>query len=439
MRSTLVVPARLEYLHPTAAYIRVLAETIGFEKDEVGFIELAAEEIFVNIVKHGFPDVSDGSFQLDLEVRAAELSLEFKAKGIPFDPERVPTYDPDSVRNGETPQGLGLFLARQAVDRIVFHNMGRGGYSIELVKMPGNRRIDRYPGVGEIRPVADEGRAAAKEVGEWTIRPLLPEEAIEISRCAYQAYGYSYEDYIYYPDRIIEANRDGYMLSLVAVTADGDIMGHIALKKRHPSDRIAEMGVLFIKPEYRQGGIALKLTTALMEKGSEMGLTGLYGRTVAGHTVSQKITYALGLKDCGILLGVFPSQVEFKTLAGTIQQKMSGLMQWIGLGAPRPRTIHLTGELVPLLNRIYAGLGLPLTCGAPPDGECSGVLPQSSKLSVVRDTVLDIATVEVAELGDDLLDHVHFQLRMLCLEKTPVIYLNLDAEHPALERFLPRL
>jgi hypothetical protein len=34
---------------------------------------------------------------------------------------------------------------------------------------------------------------------------------------------------------------------------------------------------------------------------------------------------------------------------------------------------------------------------------------------------------------------VRLQLRMLCLEQTPVIYLHLNAEHPATEQYLPGL
>lgn len=441
MRSSLMIPAQLGYLRPVAAYIKALAETEGFDSTEISSIELAAEEIFTNIVEHGFPGVSDASFHLDIEVQAAGLSLVFKAKGMPFDPERLPQYDSKTAMNGGSLQGLGLFLARQAVDHLIFHNNGRDGYSIELIKMLGRKRIDRYPGVEAQQTSAEADKAAISFGGdlEYTIRPLLPEEAIEISRCAYQAYGYSYEDFIYYPDRIIELNRSGRMHSLVAVTTGGDIMGHTSLKRTNPADVIAEVGVLIVKPEYRKSGIAVQLSAAIKEKGRGLGLSALYTRAVAGHALSQKISVSLGAGDCAILLGAFPSKVEFKSLTGTIQQKMSGVVQWVGLGSPRQRRIFSTSELIPQLVRIYEGLGLPVTCGAAPGNGWASDLPESSQLSLFRDKVLDTAIIEVREYGRDLLEQLRLQLRIQCLEQTPVIYLHLNVEHPATAQVLPRL
>lgn len=442
MHSSLVLPARLGYLGPVAAYINALAESEGFDSSEISSIQLAVEEIFVNIVKHGFPDIADPSFQLDIEIQPAGFSLVFKVKGIPFDFERIPQYNPATVRSGDSPKGLGLFLARQAVDRIVFQNLGRDGYSIELIKKLGRKRIDCYPGVeakDNSAELSKESESKPGQAAQYTIRSLRPEDAIEVSRCAYRAYGYTYEDYIYYPDQIVEANRTGHMHSLVAVTPEGKIVGHHAIKKANTSDVIGEVGVQFVQPEYRKGGLGGRLTLAIMEKGRALGLRGLYTRAVAGHMVSQKMAESKGVGCCAILLGVFPSQVQFKSLTGTIQQKMSGVVYWLGLGSPRPRRIFPIRELVPQLLRIYEGLGVPCTCDAASGNGFTADISESSQLTLIRDTALDIATIEVHEYGKDLLKQVRYQLRTLCLEQTPVVYLHLDIEHPATEQFLPGL
>ena len=440
VQSSLVLPARLGYLGPVAAYINALAESEGFDSSEISSVQLAVEEIFVNIVKHGFPDTPDASFQLDIEVQSAGLSLVFKVKGIPFAFERLPQYDPATVLSGDFPKGLGLFLARKSVDRIVFQNLGRNGYSIELTKMLGRKRIDRYPGF-EAKDNSAELPKESKlgQTNQYTIRSLRPEEAIEVSRCAYRAYGYTYEDYIYYPDQIVEANRTGHMHSLVAVTPGGKIIGHHAIKKANTSDVIGEVGVQFVQPEYRNGGLGGKLTLAILEKGRALGLSGLYTRAVAGHMLSQKMAESRGVGCCAILLGVFPSQVQFKALTGTIQQKMSGVVYWLGLGSARQRRIFPTRELVPQLARIYEGIGVPCSCDTAPGNGSTAGISESSQLILIRDTVLDIATIEVHEYGKDLLRQVRHQLRILCLEQTPVIYLHLNIEHPAAEQFLPGL
>jgi anti-sigma regulatory factor (Ser/Thr protein kinase) len=40
--------------------VRDLDETAGFAEDDVLCLELAAEEAFMNILKHAYPDVSQG-------------------------------------------------------------------------------------------------------------------------------------------------------------------------------------------------------------------------------------------------------------------------------------------------------------------------------------------------------------------------------------------
>ena len=96
---------------------------------------------------------------------------------------------------------------------------------------------------------------------------MKPSEAIEVSKCIYRAYGYSYGyEHLYYPERLLELNNGGRMHSAVATTEDGEIIGHCALIYWHDNAQIAEMAQGVVKPEYRSQGCFAKLTGYLIDK-----------------------------------------------------------------------------------------------------------------------------------------------------------------------------
>ncbi len=424
MISSLRVPARIDFLTPFQAWLHELSVLAGHSPDESSSLQLAAEEIFVNIVLYAFPDQENPTFQVDFDLENTGLSLCFRVKGMPFDPAALPVYDPTVVERDGRVEGLGMYLAGRMVDRLTFRNNGREGYSVELVKMSAGARIDSHP---EPEKAAPRARTLGGEPlsGDCVIRPLRPEEAIDISRCAYETYGYAYEEYIYYPEKIVELNGSGCMTSLVAVTDAGEVMGHIAVKRKEPHDVAAELGVLFVRPEYRSLKIGGRLTAEMLRRAAASGLRGLFTRAVAGHERSQKMAAASGFVDCGIMLGTFPAGVEFKGITGVIPQRQSALVQWLGLAPPRPRTLYVSGRYRQTVECLYGRLGLPFSPGDERD-DCDG----DTVISVTRTAILNVADIVVHGAGWDLVDQLRLQLRLLCLEQLPVIYLHLDLERP---------
>ena len=426
MISSIIVPANLDYLAPFLAYLNELSKTANFSARESVALQLASEEVFVNIVKHGFPSVADASFAISIKFESTGLSVTFKVKGMPFDPNNLPEYDPKAMVHDGKLVGIGMFLAAKSVDRIAFHNNGRDGYSIELLMQPAHRHIANciQEGGATTAAMVVNGTSHKQALEEVEFRPLHPAEAIEIARCAYEAYGYSYEDYIYYPKKIIELNLSGCMYSLVAVSAHGQIMGHVAFKRVAPDSPIAEIGVLFVRPEFRQLNIARRLTVALIDRARALGLRALFTRTVVAHELSQRLAASLGFKDCGILLGTFPADVEFKAITGVIRQKQSALIQWLALGTPRQRSVFISAPLLPKIEQPYRQLGLPVSFITE-----TLVCPQDhSQFSIAQNTILDIAVIEVSVVGHNLCEEIRLQLRMLCLKQIPVIYLYLNIE-----------
>ena len=161
-------------------------------------------------------------------------------------------------------------------------------------------------------------------------------------------------------------NQQGLLYSLVAVDSDNMIMGHAALKFSHPGALIAESGVAFVLPEHRKLGLFGQFNQRFIEHAASSGLHGLYGWAVTSHIASQRMAAAHGFKDCGLFLGVFPGDVEFKKIAGKTQQRESGVLGFLALEKSEARNIYLPGPYQELAANMSESLGIPVGLQAPP-------------------------------------------------------------------------
>lgn len=430
MRSSqLQIPANLDYLDGAASFVDAVTARFGFSAAAAAEVHLGLEEIFTNIVRHGFNGNPDAVFRICCEELPSALVLTFYAQGVPFDPARMPQYQPQLLGETGDTRGLGTFLVRSVMDSVEFENLGRDGYAIRLIKKLGEssaaeEKHQQISAAGVQDPAGKEKISPA----DLTIREMRPEEAIGVSQCAFESYGYTYEDYIYQPEMIVEYNREGRMCSLVAVTGEGHVAAHIALERESSTSRNGELGVLFVRHAFRGQGLAGIMLDHAVKKAREIGLDGLYGRVVAGHDLSQKLLAHLGFDTCGILLGIFPKDVQFKALTGVVKEKMTGFLQWAGLTHRPARQIYPPDCLQEPIAECYRALKLDIDCAAHP-----AIAPLSAATELAVDTikVLNIAVISLHRYGKDPVREVRKALRRLCLNEASVIHLHLDLENPA--------
>ena len=75
------------------------------------------------------------------------------------------------------------------------------------------------------------------------IRPLDAGDAAKLTACFERCYGDSYPAAFFYdPAAIRERIGDGRLHSVVAMTPSGEIVGHMALTRRHPGALTVEAG-----------------------------------------------------------------------------------------------------------------------------------------------------------------------------------------------------
>ncbi len=104
------------------AAVEDLGEKESWPPDLVFRVNLALEELGLNIMNHGHDD-DQGSheIEIDLTSEADTLTIEIRDDGKPFDPlQDAPEPDLDSPVGVRTPGGLGVHLVRTMMDELSY-------------------------------------------------------------------------------------------------------------------------------------------------------------------------------------------------------------------------------------------------------------------------------------------------------------------------------
>ena len=335
-------PNKLEYSYLVQQFVREIAKKIGFSGETLDQIDIAIEESVSNVMVHASDD-ENPTFDIICEKIHDGMKITIKETGIPFDPEQIKKYKATRNLDDLSTAGLGIYLIQKVMDDLSFRNLGRKGKETVMIKyLPATAvgrdlvsRSEEKP-----RPGIIEGKI------EYVVRDLKEHEAIEVSRCAYKTHGYTFfDDHIYYPERLVEMNRNCEMISAVAITKDNVFMGHGALLYQYPEDTIAELTFFFVNVEYRGQGALNRMVEYLFQVPKKRELRGIYGYAVTNHIFSQKSTNKFRLVDCGILLATSPSSWKFKGITDDLSQRISVVLNFKYMEPPRTYDLYAPEHL----------------------------------------------------------------------------------------------
>ena len=425
-RLTISVPVDVIYIPFVCDFVRRASVMAGFDESDAGKIELAVEEAASNVISHGFAMGEEESFEVIAEPSSLGIKIILKEMGEPFDPSQIPQYDPEVLRTDLSGRGLGVYLMRKVMDEVSFHNLGRGGKETHLFKyfgaaFPGPEGPDAVSRESETKEAVSEAPGGTVS---YTIRRMVLEEAVEVSRCAYSSYSYSYAiDDIYFPDRVRELNESGKLISHVAVTDGGEIVGHGGLKTGDQHG-VAECGVIFVKPKFRGQGCMNSLMKALIGDGRRKGLSGLSAQAVTSHPFSQKALYKFGFRDCCLLLSR-ADPMKFRQISTGKDKRESLICSFLYLTRPSGKMIFPPARHSEMIIALYEELGAPPLSAVRDIG-----LPENDSSLRVTTDPYNAATIEILEYGRNAVSEVKKNLRALCVDRIETVYLHLDLGSP---------
>jgi anti-sigma regulatory factor (Ser/Thr protein kinase) len=412
------VPANAGFLLAVIDFVQHVTYQLGLRGAAAEPLDQVVEAVCRNVVEHAFGPDDDGRYDVHVLRRPGKVVVAVEDRGLPFDYARFQD-DEDRI--------LPEMLHRSFADEIHFVNLGRGGNRVELVKHLPHADIREHLSEDEHREVL-EAPAAPGEV-PLEIRPMRPEESVELSRCVYRSYGYSYDgDYIYYPDRIRELQEKGLMRSCVAVTPTGEFVGHLAVTVERPDSPVGEAGQAVVDPRFRGHHLFPKMKAFMAERASRDGMYGLYSEATAVHPYSQRGNLELGARETGFLLGYIPASVSYKQIGEDREGRRGSVALFYLRTNPEPeRTIYPPAVYREAVQLIVEHNGLHRTEGNVSDAK----MPTSSRISVDVRRDHNLAILRVEEPGADLQELVRVRLRELCLHRVDCIYVDLPLSHPA--------
>ncbi len=415
--SKITVPNDPAYIGSVLSFSKELALKIGFSEREALEIDVALSEACENVIMHAFDPYEDESFVISFEVLDDGLKILIDEMGMPFSANMV-------SRGKETP---GLHAMRENMDEVRFINRGKEGKELELYKYLKGRHVEEIFSDVELTPYQTCEIPALTT--KYTFRQMEPSESEDVSRCIYRAYKYTYlnED-LYFPERIEARNRDGRMISFVAVTDSNEVVAHFALLPK-PNGKAAEVGIAIVVPEHRKKKLMKILLHKLIVEAKHRGFLALYGNAFTMHILSQRTNLKFDFVESALQLGVFPPGAIRVMCEKGLKGAGNVMTFFKYLKYPSENEIFLPTRHEEMIRKIYVNLGVKKEFKASP---MDHPIPQrkESEIYLSIKPFHKTVYVEVKEPGLDLGKRLKAKRMELADKGFNAIYVDLDMSNP---------
>ena len=286
----------------------------------------------------------------------------------------------------------------------------------------------------------DSAQVSEAEAAQLEIRKMLRSDALSLAQCIYRCYGPSYPNpMMYRPELIDAALSNGSMVSIVALTPQGEVVGHCALSFEEVSDPIPEAAKLVVDPRFRGHHISDRLAKVRRHYAEQMGITGYWAACVSNHPYSQDEVISTGGGETGLLINGQPGDVQMAGLSNVTGMRHSLLPFYISIQSkPPPNTLpnqaseqNLQVHLPSYHHAFFTSLMKPLNLQRTVISTASAVkTKKTSQLTTAIAHQGAPAHLRIAVLGDDLAQQLAKAVEKLQPLTPPVIYLDIPLHNP---------
>jgi len=183
---------------------------------------------------------------------------------------------------------------------------------------------------------------------------LRPEDAPGVAELFRLVYGEGYPVKTYYePEALLAANREGSIISSVARTPEGRVVGHTALFNHVPHPKCHESGAGLVHPEFRVADLFGRMCSHGVEVGGpRFGVEVVWGEPLCTHLFSQKMCHSLGWITMALEVGLMPAATFAKE--AKLDWRVSNIMDFVSL-VHRDRAVYLPERYAQPITELYAG------------------------------------------------------------------------------------
>ncbi len=131
----LVIEAERENLPKVQAFIDEQLEAAGCPMPTQITIDVAAEEIFVNIASYAYsPETGPVTIQVAVQENPLTAKITFIDHGRPYNPLEKPDPDTTLTVRQRKKGGLGIYMVKQSMDRVNYeYQNGKNMLTIEKI------------------------------------------------------------------------------------------------------------------------------------------------------------------------------------------------------------------------------------------------------------------------------------------------------------------
>ncbi|WP_457625481.1 GNAT family N-acetyltransferase [Persephonella sp.] len=424
MEISLKLTNDIRVIQPAVDFVYRWAVDNGLSEKEAQEFSTAFDELITDVVLFAFEE--EGQFFVLLSDSLSQLEITVYELGEPFDPERH-KYSLQKVLEEGNFDGAGFEVIKNLVDDFIYLYKGKAGKEFRIIKEIKHRHITQILTEKELS-------AEPEKAVSYQISPVTEEDAEDIARLIYRSYGYTYpKEDMYYPDRIVNALRQGKKFGVIVRTDRGEAVGYFAVIMSTDSN-IGEVGEVVVSPRHRGKGVMKMMMKALIDMAKNKGILGLFGEAVTVHTISQKVNAKYGFKSTALVLGFFP-YAKYKGFEHK-QQRISVVIDFLPLTERKELRVYLPKEYTRILKDIYKNLGIDvknLPVRKTPD------LKERSKIDLQINYKFGSAVIVIKKYGRDLLERISKKVETLIKKDIKGIYVDLPLDHPYIKQVVPEL
>jgi serine/threonine-protein kinase RsbW len=261
------------------------------------------------------------------------------------------------------------------------------------------------------------------------IRAMTEDDAEGLSRCVTACYGDSYPGRDFYdPEKIRSFFRQGLMYSQIAVTREGEVIGHLGIMLEHTGDITADAIAGFVAPAYRGSDTMFRLGLNLVVTQQELHLVGIQVYALMLHNITYKKTLSIGGTEAGMLPAHFPPSTSPKGFEHTDDKsRIPAALMYVPLQPAPERIVFVPERYHDTIGYLYQQLKYTRSFKE------YDKKPHAAKSSVAvnRKPGMGIVQINVQQTGRDLPDAIERGWRQFHSEGFAVMYVDLPLCYPA--------
>ncbi|MDR3115047.1 MAG: ATP-binding protein [Treponema sp.] len=131
------LPAEINQLEKALEFIRAILESAACPPAVEQAVELAVEEIFVNIARYAYPETKPGAVRIGCKVERtlhhSRLIIIFADRGKPYNPLEHPDPDISVAIEEREIGGLGILMVKRVMDKVQY-DYTKGWNRLALMK-----------------------------------------------------------------------------------------------------------------------------------------------------------------------------------------------------------------------------------------------------------------------------------------------------------------